>query len=72
MTQLNDEEFVKAAQDTVRILIRRPHAYKFARAHPGSQIPGIVLLNTKGKVLAASARIPVRGGVDALVDVLDN
>ena len=55
----------------MRVLIRRPHAYKFARAHPGSQIPGIVLLNTKGKVLAASTRIPGRGGVEALVKLLD-
>ncbi len=62
---------MKAAQDTVRILIRRPHAYKFRRDHPGSPIPGIILLNAKGKVLA-STRLPARGGVEALLDVLDN
>ncbi len=62
---------MKAAQNTVRILIRRPHAYKFRRQHPNSPIPGIVLLNAKGKVLASS-RVPARGGVETLLDVLDN
>ncbi len=56
----------------MRVLIRRPHAYKFAPKHPGSHIPGIVLLNAEGKVLAASTRLPARGGVEALLDVLDN
>ena len=62
---------MKAAQNTVRILIRRPHAYKFGRQYRNSPIPGIVLLNAKGKVLASS-RLPARGGVETLLDVLDN
>lgn len=69
--QLNDPELVKAAQDTVRILIRRPHAYRFRRDHPGAPIPGLVLMDGNGRVLD-STRLPVRGGVKALVKLLQN
>ncbi|MHC4514044.1 MAG: hypothetical protein ACYTGW_12890 [Planctomycetota bacterium] len=62
---------MKSAAEVLRILIRRPHAYKFRRDHPKSPIPGIVLLDANGKVLASS-RLPARGGVEALLDVLDN
>lgn len=66
--QLNDAEFLKAAKDSVRILIRRPHAYRFRRNHSGAPIPGLVLLDTKGGTLD-SARLPSRGGVKSLVEI---
>ena len=69
--QLNDAEFVKAAKDTIRILIRRPHAYKFRRAHAKSPIPGLVLLDAKGRMLD-SVRLPGRGGVKALLEIFDD
>lgn len=69
--QLNDAEFVKAASDTVRILIRRPHAYRFRRDHPGSPIPGLILLDAKGKLLD-SVRLPAGGGVKPLLELLKN
>ncbi len=37
----------------VRVIIRRPHAYKFAADHENSPIPGLVLLDAEGKVLGA-------------------
>ncbi len=68
--QLNDAEFVKAAKDTIRILIRRPHAYKFKRAHAKAPIPGLVLLDARGRMLD-SVRLPGRGGVKALLEIFD-
>ena len=53
----------------MRILIRRPHAYKFARDHKNSPIPGLILMNAKGKVLD-SLRVPA--GADRLVDLLED
>lgn len=67
--QLNDAAVIKAADDTVRILIRRPHAYRFRKDHPGSPIPGLVLMDHKGKVLD-SARLPARRGSNALLELL--
>ena len=67
--QLNDAELVKAAENTVRILIRRPHAYRFRRDHPGVPIPGLVLMDAKGQVLD-SARLPAKGGAKTLLELL--
>ena len=69
--QLNDAKFVKAAKDTIRILIRRPHAYKFRKDHTGTQIPGLVLLDVKGGMLE-SVRLPARGGVKSLVEIFED
>ncbi len=55
----------------VRILIRRPHAYRFRRDHPGSPIPGLLLLDAKGKVLE-STRLPAPEGVKTLLDLLQD
>lgn len=40
------------------MIVRRPHAYKFAADHEGSPIPGLVLLDADGNVLRA-VRLPV-------------
>jgi hypothetical protein len=69
--QLNDEQFVKAAKNTVRILIRRPHAYRFRKDYPGTPIPGLVLMDSKGKVLD-SIRLPARGGAKTLVELFQD
>lgn len=39
----------------VRVIVRRPHAYKFAADHEGSPIPGLVVLDADGKLLGALA-----------------
>ncbi|MEK7867189.1 MAG: hypothetical protein AAB434_10940 [Planctomycetota bacterium] len=44
---------MKAADAAVRVIIRRPHAYKFAADHEGALIPGLTLLDADGKVLDA-------------------
>ena len=62
---------LKAAKNTIRVMIRRPHAYKFARTYKGSQIPGLVLLSAKGKVLG-SVRLPAPGGADKVVELLED
>jgi len=59
---------VQAAKDTIRILIRRPHAYKFRQDHAGTPIPGLVLLDVKGSMVG-SARLPARGGVKTLLEI---
>lgn len=47
---INDADVVKAAEGFVRIIIRRPHAYKFANDHAGASIPGVAFLDAEGKL----------------------
>ncbi len=35
----------------MRVIVRRPHAYEFAKDHPGSPIPGIAILDAEGKLV---------------------
>lgn len=34
----------------MRVIIRRPHAYAFAKEHQGAQIPGLAVLDADGKL----------------------
>lgn len=47
------------------MIVRRPHAYKFAADHEGSPIPGLVLLDAEGKVLRAVG-LPVGDSADVV------
>jgi hypothetical protein len=42
---------LKASARFVRIIVRRPHAYAFKKKDTRVPIPGIVFLNTQGKVV---------------------
>ncbi len=46
---------VEAARGAVTVIVRRPHAYRFATDHEGAKIPGIVVLDADGGVLGALA-----------------
>jgi len=41
---------VNASGKFVRLIIRRPHAYRFAQEHKGATIPGIAFLDGEGKL----------------------
>lgn len=47
------------------MIVRRPHAYKFAADHEGSPIPGLVLLDAEGNVLRAVG-LPVGDAADVV------
>ena len=53
----------------MRIIIRRPHAYKFRAEYGKASIPGLVVLSPKGKMLGGVA-LPSRGVVDKMVGLL--
>jgi hypothetical protein len=40
-----------AAADSVRVIVRRPHAYEFQREHEQAPIPGFALLDADGKYM---------------------
>ena len=42
---------LKASAKFVRLIVRRPHAYEFKKKDNRVPIPGIVFLNTQGKVM---------------------
>ena len=44
---------MKASEAFVRLLVRRPLAYRFRDEHKGSIIPGVVVLDADGTLLAA-------------------
>ncbi len=46
-----DQEIIRASQNFVRLIIRRPHAYWFKQRFPETPIPGLVVLSSEGKVL---------------------
>ena len=49
---MNNAKVIKESQSFVRIIIRRPQAYKFRSKHRGVPIPGITFLNPDDKVLS--------------------
>lgn len=54
---LGDAKVVEATGAFVRLVLRRPHAYKFSADHGDTPIPGLVVLDAEGKV-AASLALP--------------
>lgn len=41
---------IRAADGFVRVIIRRPHAYRFRETHAGAPIPGLAFLGPDGKM----------------------
>lgn len=62
---MNDPEVVKASQEFVRVIVRRPHAYSF-RAERGGEIPGVAFLDGEGN-LVGSVGLLEDGAKDALI-----
>ena len=54
---LTDPAVVKASEKFVRLIVRRPHAYEFRQKYKGQEvpIPGIIVLDADGKLLASSS-----------------
>jgi hypothetical protein len=63
---VNDSKLIKASKDLLRVIIRRPHAYKFLAKHPTSGIPCLAIMNGKGRLLGG-VRIP---SADAALDLI--
>ncbi len=49
---LADPAVVRASQKFVRVIIRRPHAYKFSADHDRIPIPGFAILGLDEKTAA--------------------
>ena len=54
----------------MRLIIRRPHAYKFRAKHRQASIPGVVILNRKGEYLGG-VDLRSKTAVSELLDLLD-
>ena len=52
---MNDKKVAAAAVEAVRIIIRRPHAYKVRAQYRKAPIPGLLVLDPKGKFLGGVA-----------------
>ena len=59
-----------AADYPVRIIVRRPHAYKFKSEHRKAPIPGLVVLNAEGEFVGGVA-LPSKGAAQRLVELLE-
>ena len=54
----------------MRVLIRRPHAYKFRRDHPKTAIPCLAIMNAEGRVLGGTA-VPATNAVATILGLLE-
>ena len=54
----------------MRVVIRRPHAYKFRRDHPKAAIPCLAVMNGDGRLLGGIA-VPHKNAVSTIVELLD-
>ena len=53
----------------MRVIVRRPHAYKFRRDHTKAPIPGLVVLDSEGKFVGG-VPLPSENAVETIVDLL--
>ena len=53
----------------MRVIIRRPHAYKVKRKYPKTPIPGLVVLDAEGEFLGAVA-LPSKDAAAKLTEIL--
>jgi hypothetical protein len=51
---LDDPAVVQASEKFVRVIVRRPHAYRFLQKDRNVAIPGIIFLDSQGAVVATS------------------
>ncbi len=61
---------IEAAQNAVKVIVRRPHAYKFKRQYRSAPIPGFVVLDGDGKYIGGVA-LPSKDAVAEIVKLLD-
>ena len=66
---MNDPKLIEASKNAVRVLIRRPHAYKFRRDHPKAAIPCLAIMTADGRLLGGTA-IPVKNAVATILGLL--
>ncbi len=66
---MNDEQVIETSKNAVRVIVRRPHAYKFKHEHEDAPIPGLVVLDADGKFVGA-VRVPSKNAVDKVVELL--
>ena len=66
---MNDPKLIEASENAVRVLIRRPHAYKFRRDHPKAAIPCLAIMNADGRLLGGTA-VPAKNAVATIVGLL--
>ena len=66
---MNDERLIEASREALRVIVRRPHAYKFQEEHKEAPIPGLVVLDSTGKYLGGVA-LPSRDAVERIVRLL--
>ncbi len=50
---MNAATVVKASEKFVRVIVRRPHAYKFVEKDKTAAVPGIVFLDQEGNVVGS-------------------
>ena len=53
----------------MRVIIRRPHAYKIKAKYPEARIPGLVVLDAEGEFLGALA-LPAKDAAARLAKLL--
>ena len=66
---MNDERLIEASKDALRVIVRRPHAYKFRKEHGKAPIPGLVVLDAEG-VFVGGVALPSKGAVEKAVGLL--
>ena len=55
----------------MRVIIRRPHAYKVKAKYPKTPIPGLVVLDAEGEFLGA-VPLPSRNAAAKLAELLEH
>jgi len=68
---VNDKRVIEAAKNSVRVIVRRPHAYKFKEQHKDAPIPGLIVLDGDGRFVGG-APLPSKDAVDKIVRLLAN
>ena len=66
---MNDERIIEASENAVKVIVRRPHAYKFKQQYRAAPIPGLVVLDGDGKFVGG-VKLPSKNAVDAVVKLL--
>ena len=66
---MNDEQVIEASKRAVRVIVRRPHAYKFKFEHRKAPIPGLVVLDADGEFVGG-VRVPSKNAVERVVELL--
>ena len=52
---MDNPELIAATKHMIRVMVRRPHAYRFLRDYPKAGIPSLVVLDASGKMLGGTS-----------------